>query len=164
MLVVVVMMTVIVTVDRLMIVAVIVVVLVVMGMTVTVIVIVAVIVAVIVRMIVAMILPFNIDIKLGRADATPIDSPDPKCKPAQIQFRDLTFQQFEIETGANHCTNEHVTTDAGKTVEIKSPCHIPYSNEPAMMVVATSGCRYLCIASLTCALVTAFTIPGNLSR
>ncbi len=156
MLVVVVMMTVIVTVDMLMIVAVIVVVLVVMGMTVTVIV----IVAVIVRMIV----PFDIDIKLGRADATPIDSPDPKCKPAQIQFRDLTFQQFEIETGANHCTNEHVTTDAGKTVEIKSPCHIPYSNEPAMMVVATSGCRYLCIASLTCALVTAFTIPGNLSR
>ena len=115
-------------------------------------------------MIMRVIVPFDIDIKLGRADATPIDSPDPECKPTQTQFSDLTFQQFEIETGANHCTNEHVATDAGKTVEIKSPCHIPYSNEPAMMVVATSGCRYLCIASLTCALVTAFTIPGNLSR
>ena len=123
-----------------------------------------VLVTVLVVVIMVVTVPFDIDIKLGRADATPIDSPDPECKPTQTQFSDLTFQQFEIETGANHCTNEHVATDAGKTVEIKSPCHIPYSNEPAMMVVATSGCRYLCIASLTCALVTAFTIPGNLSR
>jgi hypothetical protein len=51
---------------------------VVMGMTVTVIVVMLVIVAVIVRMIV----PFDIDIKLGRADPTPIDSANPECKPA----------------------------------------------------------------------------------
>lgn len=133
-------------------------------MIVMMIVVMTVLVTVLVVVIMVVTVPFDIDIKLGRADATPIDSPDPECKPTQTQFSDLTFQQFEIETGANHCTNEHVATDAGKTVEIKSPCHIPYSNEPAMMVVATSGCRYLCIASLTCALVTAFTIPGNLSR
>lgn len=133
-------------------------------MIVMMIVVMTVLVTVLVVVIMVVTVPFDIDIKLGRADATPIDSPDPECKPTQTQFSDLTFQQFEIETGANHCTNEHVATDAGKTVEIKSPCHIPHSNEPAMMVVATSGCRYLCIASLTCALVTAFTIPGNLSR
>ena len=70
------------------------------------------------------------NLKVRRTQAAFVDMCVRQAKAADAEAAQLTFEISKHEAGVEQCANEHITADAGKTIEIRDAMRSGFHVQP----------------------------------